>query len=846
MIHFRLFLLLVALNIYTAFGQGQHPGKSMITLSGFEFRAQSDDVWHAATVPGTIHTDLLAHGLIPDPYAGENEKQVQWVGAQKWHYRTTFNCSELQHFSHAELVLEGLDTHADLFVDGDKILSTHNSFRSYRLPLKPEWRTGNHELLIVFHPAEALDSIAAAQYGSKLPDNRTFSRKPGYQYGWDWGPKLVTCGITAPVTIVGWNALKVISAQVTTLAIHPRYATMMAETELHADDSLSVTFTVSVAETGETAEKKTALKPGINHIAIPFKVKNPKLWWPNGSGKPSLYHLTIQGEKLSPNITIPFGIRTTELITSTDHSGSGFYFRISGKDIFAKGANYIPQDNFTPRKTDDDYRRLLISSARQGFNMVRVWGGGTYERDIFYHLCDSLGLMVWQDFMFACYFPPATPEMVEEISLEAEYQVKRLRRHPSVVLWCGNNEIDEAWHNWGYQKVYGYTAADTARVWGDYQRIFHQLLPGILQRLDPGRPWWPSSPMIGWGRQESLKSGDMHYWGVWWGNEPFEIYRQKTGRFMSEYGFQSYAHPATIGHWSGNADSLSPRHPHIAAHQKHPTGGATIETYLKREFNIPADFDHYIYLSQVLQARGMAVAIESHRMASPDCMGTLFWQLNDCWPVTSWSAIDYFGRPKAFFHHLRRLFAPTLLAAHVSHDTLIVQAVTDTADLHKLTVTTELWTMTGQKISTLTSVHHLQRNEAITLQRLPLSAFAPETGTDTTRHFSISRLTTTDGKVLSSCRTLLCKPKNLIPNVPRPRAALEMIKPGLFQLTLTAQQAAFDVFAVVECDPEAIFSDNFVDVMPGETVMIQLSSHLPIEELRQCLSLRTWLQEMPD
>lgn len=839
MIHFRLFLFCALLPAYTAFGQGD---ATSLTLSGFEFRSASDGHWRSATVPGTIHTDLLSHRLIPDPYLADNEKLVQWVGKQSWHYRTTFNCRELQHFEHAGLVLDGLDTHAEVLIDGVKVLTTHNSFRGYNLPLKQEWRTGNHELQVVFYPAEIADSAAAVAYKTKLPDNRTFSRKPGYHYGWDWGPKLVTCGITGPVTIVGWNDVKVTGSYVRTLELNLQQATMKAEMELYAEKPVTLTLSGVVEETGETFEKETKLQSGVNQISIPFTINNPKIWWPNGYGDQTLYHLTLKAGQLPRNITIPFGIRTAELVSQPDRSGSAFYFKINGKEIFAKGANYIPQDNFTPRRPDADYRRLLIQSAQQGFNMIRVWGGGIYERDIFYNLCDSLGLMVWQDFMFACYFPPATTEMIQEIEEEATYQVTRLQRHPSLVLWCGNNEIDEAWHNWGYQKAFGYTAADTARVWGDYQKIFHQLLPGVVQRLDSGRAWWPSSPQFGWGRKESLSRGDMHYWGVWWGGEPFGIYRHKTGRFMSEYGFQSYPHRATINHWSGDHQGLSPHHPLIKAHQKHPTGGQTIETYLKREFDIPADFNHYIYLSQVLQARGMAVAIESHRMASPYCMGTLFWQLNDCWPVTSWSAIDYFGRPKAFFHHLKRLFAPTLVATHTSHDTLLVQAVADTADLRDLNLTLELWTMAGKKIGAKTSKTNLQRNQAITVLRQPLNRFPAEMATDTSHHFILTKLTTADGKEMSRCRTLLCNPKNLAPNDPRTEVTLVAKETGVFELTLAAKEPAFDVFVAIDGDDDAIFSDNFVDVMPGEPVTLELKSMLPIDRLEQGIGLSTWNQ----
>ncbi|MDD2963611.1 MAG: hypothetical protein PHQ65_04215 [Bacteroidales bacterium] len=837
---FRLFLCILGLFTTAVMGQSH---QETIPINGFEFTKAAESAWKPATVPGTIHTDLLNLRLIPDPFIGQHEAAVQWIGNQTWIYRTTFNADKLADFKHVEIKFGGLDTHADVLIDGRIVLQTHNMFRAYSLPLTEPQRKGDHQLEVVFHPAQIHDSLAAMRYPTRLPDNRTFSRKAGYHYGWDWGPKLVTCGITAPVTLEGWNIFKLKSVQVRTISATNENAILQAEVEVFANEPREIEIKGTVAETGTTVEKKAKLNPGNNTLVLPFQIQDPNLWWPRGHGRQALYHLNLLIDNQPVTKPHPFGIRKVELVQKPDDHGTSFAFKINGKLIYAKGANYIPQDNFITRPGYSQYHRLLTDAAHQGFNMLRVWGGGIYERDCFYNLCDSLGLMVWQDFMFACYFVPATPEMVNEISMEADYQIRRLRPHPSVVMWCGNNEIDEAWHNWGYQKLYGYTASDTATVWGDYQKIFNQLIPRLLEKLDPDRPYWPSSPQYGWGRAESLAHGDMHYWGVWWGNQPFEVYRQKTGRFMSEYGFQSYPHPATISQWAGDRENLNSENPLIKAHQKHPTGAATIETYLAREFAIPQDFDHYVYLSQVLQAKGMAVAIETHRIDAPRCMGTLFWQLNDCWPVTSWSATDYYQRPKAFFHHLKRLFAPVLIAAHLQSDTLSVRAVTDSADLDKLSATLTLADYQGNKLMTKAFELSLKRNEGKTLATIPLKQLLQNREVDTTNMFVLIGLNDKEGRMLSHCRTLLCSPKNFATSSIALTHTLQKTGDNSFTLTLSATKPAFDVFISTEKDPEASFSDNYTDVLPGVPVEITIKSKLTLEELQSTLATRCWNQQ---
>jgi beta-mannosidase len=402
------------------------------------------------------------------------------------------------------------------------------------------------------------------------------------------------------------------------------------------------------------------------------------------------------GGEILDRMDARLGLRTVELVTEPDSVGESFLFRVNGREIFARGANVIPLDHFTPRADSAAYRVLFDAAAHSNMNMLRVWGGGVYERDLFYDLADEYGILIWQDFMFANGLYPGDAEFLASVRAEARDQVRRLRNHPSVALWCGNNEIEEGWVNWGWQESLGYGPEETRAARAAYDALFHGVLPGVVEEMDPQRRYWPSSPSIGWGHPESLEQGDSHYWGVWWGREPFRVYAEKLPRFASEFGFQGYPHMATVEGFA-EIGELGLDSPVMRAHQKHPTGVETIRLYLERELGplltdrllaragwmgggeggsavTRAGLRDFILASQLLQARGMAVALEAHRM-SPRTMGTLFWQLNDTWPVASWSSVDHFGRRKGLHYTARSAFAP--LAVSLSKDGRIVRYASD-------------------------------------------------------------------------------------------------------------------------------------------------------------------------
>ncbi len=537
--------------------------------ANWEFKQTGEQKWHKATVPGTVHTDLLNNQLISDPFYRDNESTLQWISTVDWEYRTFVMLNQRTlNKKFIELSFEGLDTYADVYLNNRLILSANNMFRTWNVNIKPFVHSGKNNLHIIFRSADKIADSLANNSTLKLPceNNRNQIRKAQYHFGWDFAPKLTTCGI--------WRSVKIITKN-------------------------------------ETNKKN-------NYAAI----KTQQDW-----------HV--------------------KLVQQKDSIGQSFYFSINNTPTFIKGANWVPADVFLPRVTKEKYRRLLIAAKEAGIQMLRVWGGGIYEDDVFYDLCDSLKIMVWQDFMFAGAMYPGNDDFMQNVKQEAIDNIKRLSKHPCVVVWCGNNEIDEAWHNWGWQKQYNFSLADSALIWKNYQQLFHELLPDLVKQYS-NKPYITTSPLYGWGRKESMTHGDSHYWGVWWGLEPIETYQKKVPRFMSEYGMQSLPSLKTIQQFSlpSDWDTASAI---MKIHQKHPTGYQNLSIYLQQNKLYPKNFKEYIDATQTLQATAIEIALTSHIAAQPYCMGSMLWQWNDCWPGASWSIIDYYGRKKKAFYNVKKI-----------------------------------------------------------------------------------------------------------------------------------------------------------------------------------------------
>ena len=639
-------------------------------LDHWELGRLGESETYPASVPGCVHTDLFANGLIGDPFFGENESKQQWIGEKEWVYTMTFVPDEQDYIKeNIELIFEGLDTYAKVYLNDSLILEADNMFSTWRLDVKDILMEKENLLKVIFSPPGKINEEKAKELSYQLPDTRAFTRKAPYHFGWDWGPEFVTCGIWKPVYLKAWDEFMVGNMHVKHGDITENPIPLNIHIDIESSKEQEVKIILFNELDQEIAAETISLDNGLNHIPLNASIEDPELWWPVGLGPQHLYNIRAQiiGESKSEMKTSTFGIREIELVREADPQGESFYFKVNDLALFMKGANYIPQDNFLPRVDDSKYEKLISSVLDANMNMLRVWGGGVYESDIFYELCDKYGILVWQDFMFACNMYPGDDAFLENVKQEAIDNVSRLSNHPCIALWCGNNEIDEGWHNWGWQQSLEYSEEDSAKIWHDYLKVFHDILPGVVEENDPGTIYWPSSPMTGWGRDAAYTQGDVHYWGVWWGEEPFEMYRKKIGRFVTEYGFQGMPPIQTIEAFGGlsfpSPQSPVPSPQILDSHQKHPRGTELIQKYMEREFHIPERFEDYVYVSQVLQAEGMAEAFLSHRVSQPYCMGTLYWQLNDCWPVTSWSGLDYYGRWKALHYHVKRAYQPVMVGS---------------------------------------------------------------------------------------------------------------------------------------------------------------------------------------
>ena len=638
-----------------------------VSISNWEFRELGKE-WLPATIPGFVHLDLYDNDLIEDPFYRDNENKLQWIQDKAWEYKAAFTLdSEFLKNNKITLNFSGIDTYADVYLNDSLIKICDNFFVSHSIESKSLLKL-NNELLFVFKPTVELSlQLSENAPFELLGEERVYVRKPQFHFGWDWGPKLIGCGITEQVKLVASNTAQISNIYISTLSITDSLAEMRLELEI----ANATNETYSINFLGETHSITSG-----NSI-INFAVNSPKLWWPRAYGgqKNQNFEIILRNSngQIIDKKKEKYAIRKIELIQEEDELGKGFKFKVNGQDVYAKGANWIPLDFFHTRVDSNQYRKALNDVANSNMNMLRVWGGGIYEDEYFYDLCDSLGILVWQDFMFACAMYPGDDKFMESVEVEATQQIKRLRKHPSIALWCGNNENSEGWNRWGWQA--NRSEAEINAIWTDYQNLFNKLLPNLVDSLSTTN-YWESSPEYGRGNPKHQFTGDAHYWGVWHDAEPFENFEKKVPRFMSEYGFQSFPEMSTIELFALEEDyNLDSKV--MKTHQKHPRGNSLIKEYMLRDFKEPADFESFVYLSQILQAEGMRIGMEAHRRARPYNMGTLYWQFNDCWPVASWSSRDYYCNWKALQYTAKRSYEDLLISTVQSTDSIFVYLIND-------------------------------------------------------------------------------------------------------------------------------------------------------------------------
>ncbi|MEP6848153.1 MAG: glycoside hydrolase family 2 protein [Acidobacteriota bacterium] len=837
---FWLFLLLSVFMIENA-----HSQKTDISLdTGWAFREAGKPDWHSATVPGCVHTDLLANKLIEDPFYRDNEKKQQWIGKTDWEYQTTFKMSpELLNRQNIEIVFEGLDTYANVFVNDKPVLDADNMFRRWRVDVKNALRPGENTLRIRFRSPinEILPLMAKLDYELPAVNDQgektsPYTRKAPYQYGWDWGPRFVTSGVWKPARIEAWDNARIDDLHIRQNALTKNTADLTAAVEAIASAQTDATIEIeNVTDKKVVAIKQVKLTAGVNKLDLSFTIANPKLWYPIGLGDQALYTFRARlmiSKKPVDEATKRTGLRTLELRQKPDEYGKSFEFIVNGIPVFGHGANWIPADIFPTRVTHEKYDQLLGSIRDANMNMVRVWGGGIYEDDHFYDLADQMGILVWQDFMFACSMYPGDKPFLDNVRHEAVDNVKRLRDHPAIVIWVGNNEIETAWQHWG-----GWKDKNPDSVWKAYMDIFLRLLPDVLDEYDPSRPYWQSSPSSNFQADSEFQGiGDTHYWQVWHAEKPFSEYEKQFPRFMSEYGFQSFPELDTVKSYTTDEDRASIETPVMLSHQRHPRGNQLVRTYMLREYDQPKDFESFLFVSQVLQAEGIKLGAEHLRRIMPRNMGSLYWQANDTWPVASWSSMDYYGRWKALMYYTRRFYSPMLVSPHVEDGKMEIYVVSDHPTGTNAELLLTLIDLDGKILDT--------RRQAINVEPLrgksymSLSVAELLASRDDKNIMLIAELKS-GGKILSQNEYYFRPFKELA--LTKPNITTDITSFGSqFKIRLATDKLAKDVYLTVGGDGR--FTDNYVTLIPGRPAEIEfdpLGIKMNLAEFKKALRIRS-------
>ncbi len=817
--------------------------------------------WRSATVPGLIHTDLLAQQLIPDPFYRDNETKVQWVSNTDWEYRKTITADKnLLYHKHIDLVFEGLNTLADVYLNGKRIIKADNMFREWRADIKPFLKPGDNLLSIVFHqikpeidrldkahPDEdsGLDTTNALIKGfAQGLKQGSYIRKAAYEKGWDWGPNMVTCGIWRPVYLQTWDNEKIMDFGIVQNDITKQAAHINANVQVYGTAKTQAILQLTYSFNGQKTafSYPVTLHQGKNEISYPINIAEPKLWYPHGYGAQNLYQfkaVLLTNGKIADEVSTRSGLRSVKLNTERDSAGRKFEFIVNGIPVFAKGANIIPFDHFPTRVTTQKYRHFLQAAVDANMNMMRLWGGGYYETQEFYDICDELGIMIWQDFMFANATPPAF--LRENVEKEVDYQVRRLRNHPCIAVWSGNNEIAITMEPTmgaipdAFKTLFELLKPKTNKPYINYLSYFDGTIPNIVKGLSPEMPYTASSPTANFEEQTpTFNSGDRHNYDVWWNNKDIEVQSGYHIRFMSETGIQGFPDMQTINAFTLPEDRLVKSHV-MNAHQKNylVNGNGVITKIIKSEYRETTDFNAFVYLSQLVQGESLKIFDESTRRQRPFSMGFLYWQLNDSWPVISWATMDSYGRPKAALYMAKHFFAPVLVSPFQEDGKVNIYIVSDQTTSSAATLQVKLMDFNGKVLLTKTSavtVKPLSSSIVLSISQKELD----NAGYSADNTFIAVDLRNNEG-VLSSNLLYFKKPKDL--TFPKANVTTSITKTNdHYQLTLSSNVLAARV-AVSFGDNDVELSDNYVNVLPSEPFKIIIKSKASLEQLQRALKL---------
>jgi beta-mannosidase len=768
-------------------------------------------------VPGDVHSALIAAGQIPHPYKGTDELAVRWVADEMWVATKTFVLQAIEEGEY-HLDIDYLDTVADVSVNGMHVLHAENCFRRHQPDVTKALKAGENIVEVTLHSntKAANDKQAAQPFfipysvdNNPIP-NGNMLRKPQCHFGWDWNLAVVPFGVCGKFELVRSSAAVVNAVSIT---------------QIHNQDG-SIDVTVSRQLEGDQTTQVTCIFDGQTSASNPaqFHIAQPRLWWPAGQGEQHFYDLKVRcGDQIAHR---KIGLRKLELITDLDETGSRFAFKVNGREIFCKGANWIPADALPSNATPELTRKLLQAAKDANMNMIRVWGGGYYEKDFFYDICDELGLLVWQDFMFSCSLYPSTDEFLDEVKAEATYQIQRLQHHACIAVWCGDNEL------LGALTWFEVSRKNRDRYLVNYDRL-NRTLEETVKRADPTAIWWPSSPSPGildfgdtW---HDDSKGDMHFWSVWHEGRDFEHYYDVMPRFCSEFGFQSFPSLRLIKDFSTSEEDLNISSAVMEHHQRNKGGNARIAETMFRNFRFPMDFGNFVYLSQIQHGLAMRMAVEYWRSLKPHCMGTLYWQLNDTWPVASWSGLDHGGSWKSLHYMARRFYAPLLVTARKCEDAFIISAVHDLPEAITFPLEVSAVSVSGAKTILYSGSVKLTPDAGQEITRIKLNQIPED---------SILFLNWTDELGQPQRNHATPVPYKFL-NLPKPDLHTTAKEAGkVLSISITAKHMALYVNA--ECDVAGHFSDNAFDLLAGETTTITFTPDNPtdLERAKNTLVIR--------
>jgi beta-mannosidase len=760
--------------------------------------------WYKAVVPGTIHTDLINNKLIPDPFYSDNEKRLQWIGEMDWDYRTFFDLPKSFDASKPVLIkFDGIDTIAEIILNGEIVGSTDNMFCSWQFDISRFLKKKGNKLVIRFNSPYQYARLTESKHGKlhvALNSERVYIRKAQYSFGWDWGPALATSGLWRTVSLIQKSDACIEHFTFNTVSLSGNSANV----ELKADinNSLNKILKLKIILSSGNFNYEKEIEVIENSITHNFEIENPALWWPAGYGLPTLHILSLflyEDNILLDEKVSKVGLRTIELQLKVEDKNT-FRFIVNGQNIFARGADWIPSDLFIPRVSDEKYRQLIESAKSANMNMLRIWGGGFYENDIFYDLCDQLGLLVWQDFMFACAAYPEYPEFIENISNEFRQNIKRLQNHPSLALWCGNNE-----NEWNWQRESG----RPMKSMPGYE-IYHQIIPAILSDLDPARPFWPSTPFGFEDDPNTDLSGNKHQWEVWSWWKDYNQVSHDNSLFVSEFGFQGPADIKTLE----EAIPIEQRFVQseiFEFHNKQVEGNERLFRFLAAHLPVKTKWEDYIYLTRLNQGLALKTCLQHWRSNYPVTNGALIWQLNDCWPVTSWAIIDSNLLPKPAFYFVKNIFNQQIITFRKTDTSIEVVCINSAHEEFPGIVKVQIVNLSKGKIE-------FEVNKKVNLKGDTRITVSSVSGFDSVEDgVSVIVVSVYDNESKMVHRNYYAGKEWKHISLPKPEISLKKLNDDSLQVE--TDKPAF--FVTLSSD-EIVFEENSFILLPGEKEIIKV------------------------